>query len=686
MDQPLTTQRLLETAARRIITFVVLIAPWLIGGAEPWAYLLIGSTVSIGGICWLLSLFCGNPRPIRAQVTATCLGALVLIVLLQMIPLPRALVELLSPFGANQITEASEAFKTISPPHDLIEHVDLSDVPYTLSVAPSATSRSLFLFITYVLCFMVMANTIHGWDQLKRIATLLVFNAAVMAVLGMIHKFSGSQEILWVHTPRYGGEIFGPFTNRNHFAAHMNLGLGLALGILFSSKQFSEMMNWPDWRDRLSWFSSRSASAMAIMSFNVVLLVGSVCVCQSRGGVLAMAVTMVAFGFYIGWRRRDLGRTRIAMIAATFLVAAAVLWLGRGQVISRLATLGDVARDPMKDLRVIITIDTLRVFLAFPIMGAGFGGYRHIFSAFQTPDLSSRWLHAHNDWAQLLAEGGIVSAVVFLAVCIAWALGIRKRYSQCASRSRLFITGISVGFATIFLHSFIDYSLHKPGNACLLAAMAGMAVAASHIRSRRIVLDDSDEDEKSIRPLSPTTIKIIAVTGVLGIVVLMNSMRSDLRAELAFTRFKHRGRMSASAAGEKQIAALAAQALREAEIVLIHGRGNPDALTELSRDLVQWTLNPALDRPFRVRQSLAASSGAALAAHASPTDYLTWLSLARTLMAIGYWDQSEESLQRARDIVRHANQVRMFESRAIPEGQAWEDARRKSPNERAAEK
>jgi hypothetical protein len=152
--------------------------------------------------------------------------------------------------------------------------------------------------------------------------------------------------------------------------------------------------------------------------------------------------------------------------------------------------------------------------------------------------------------------------------------------------------------------------------------MAGMAVAASHIRSRRIVLDDSDEDEKSIRPLSPTTIKIIAVTGVLGIVVLMNSMRSDLRAELAFTRFKHRGRMSASAAGEKQIAALAAQALREAEIVLIHGRGNPDALTELSRDLVQWTLNPRA--PITGRLIRRSAGGSCL------TDRLSDVALTRT--------------------------------------------------------
>jgi O-antigen ligase len=686
MDQPLTTQRLLETAARRIITVAVLIAPWLIGGAEPWAYLLIGIIVSAGGVCWLLSLLCGNPRPIRAQITAIGLGALVLIVLLQMIPLPRPFVEALSPFGANQVTEASKVFKTISPPHNLIEHLDLSDMPYTFSVSPSATSRSLFLFIAYVLCFMVMANTIHGWDQLKRIATLIVFNASAMAVLGMIHKFSGSSEILWIHTPRYGGDVFGPFTNRNHFAAHMNLGLGLALGILFSSKPFSEMMNWPDWRDRLSWFSSRSASAMAIMSFNVVLLVGSVCVCQSRGGVLSMALAMLAFGFYIGWRRRDMGRTRIAMLAAMFLIAAAVLWLGRGQVVSRLATLADVLRDPMKDLRVIVTIDTLRVFLAFPIMGAGFGSYRHIFSAFQTPDLNLRWLHAHNDWAQLLAEGGVVAAVIFIVVCIAWVLGIRKRFSSCANRSRLFITGISVGFGTIFMHSFIDYSLHKPGNACLLAAMAGMTVAASHIRSRRIVRD-TDEDNRSIRPLSPAIIKTVALTGIFGLAILMNAMRSDLRAELAFTRFKHHGRMAASAGDAQHVKALASQALREAEIVLLHGRGNPDALTELSRDLMQWTLNPELDRPFRVRQSLAASSGAALAAYASPTDYLTWLSLARALMAIGYWDQSEESLMRAREVVRHAKQVRMFKPRVQPsDDKAWEDVRRKGPKERAAEK
>ena len=61
---------------------------------------------------------------------------------------------------------------------------------------------------------------------------------------------------------------------------------------------------------------------------------------------------------------------------------------------------------------------------------------------------------------------------------------------------------------------------------------------------------------------------------------------------------------------------------------------------------------------------------ARLAVTTAPTDYLIWLGLARTEAILGAWQRAEVALERARQLVRHRAQVRMF----LP---APEDARSK---------
>jgi len=86
------------------------------------------------------------------------------------------------------------------------------------------------------------------------------------------------------------------------------------------------------------------------------------------------------------------------------------------------------------------------------------------------------WDHAHDDYAQALAETGLVGgALILLAVGTFFYLafdrwGERLRYHQGWIR-----LGATVGCCGLLIHSFVDFNLHIPANAAWFAASAGWA-------------------------------------------------------------------------------------------------------------------------------------------------------------------------------------------------------------------
>ena len=58
---------------------------------------------------------------------------------------------------------------------------------------------------------------------------------------------------------------------------------------------------------------------------------------------------------------------------------------------------------------------------------------------------------------------------------------VHTGFAKATAEGRLLVGGLSVGILAIALHSFVDYSLHKPANALLLAALCGMSIAAVNL-------------------------------------------------------------------------------------------------------------------------------------------------------------------------------------------------------------
>ncbi len=461
----------------------VIVSAWLFGSADPWAYLGVGLVVAVAAAAWLLRLVVRPVPRLRLPLAVVSLLALGGVMLIQVVPLPASLVRRLSPFAARVQQKRVEVFEEM---HEAGADAFLLAGPVedggtaALSASAARTWRSLYLLVAYVAVFLVTANALENWRQVRMAAGALVVSGFAMSVLGMIHELSGSEKILWVYTPPFGGGIFGPFTNPNHYAAYMNMVFGVGLGLAFARVSGAADGAGRTLRDRIVWLSTGSGGRSALLVFALVMMPVSVCMSLSRGGIACLAVSLGVLGAWAAVRG-GLGYRSI-LGAVALLVVGGVVWLGWEPVFAEMGTLAEI--DPGTHSRTVVARSTLSIFSQAPVLGCGFGTFVHVFPPFQPPGVQfGRWLHAHNDYVQFLAEGGIVGALLLAAAAVIVLGHVWRRLREVHGSRRAFVSGLAVGLLAIGLHSALDYSLHKPGIALTLAAVCGLMVAALHVGS-----------------------------------------------------------------------------------------------------------------------------------------------------------------------------------------------------------
>jgi len=494
------TSAKLRRLARWTAAAAVILSVWLFGSAEPWAYLFISILAQAGAALWLLALISDPRMPLRAPVLVVILIAILAFGLFQVAPLGGSLTEAASPLSAKAHARAVEILQKSELTEFLPSGSQANTYPATISASPPATWRSLYLFAAYLSVLVVMACTFTKWSQVRRVAAAFVASSFLLAVIGMIHKFSGDRSIFWFHTPRFGGAIFGSFTNPNHYAAYMNMAFAVTLGLLLASIRTSEDKHKRTWREKLARLSTRKGSRVVLLGFASAVIGASVFVSLSRGAIASLAGSLGLVGgvVTVGGASRKRGRI---LAAVALLIAAVVVWVGWQPVVKELGTIARI--DPANSARMEASLATLRLFDTSPVFGCGFGAFEYVFPIFQAPAIQiGRWTHAHNDYAQLLAEGGLTGAALAALAIAAFVFALWRRFPKAVIQGKAFVSGLAVGMMAIALHSAVDFSIHKPACAFLLAAVCGMSIAAVHVKSRkkkRIGHRRNNEVEKTLQ-------------------------------------------------------------------------------------------------------------------------------------------------------------------------------------------
>jgi O-antigen ligase len=120
--------------------------------------------------------------------------------------------------------------------------------------------------------------------------------------------------------------------------------------------------------------------------------------------------------------------------------------------------------------------DTWRMTADFWLTGVGAGAFERGMLAYQSASRLFFFNHAHNEYLQLLVEGGLLVAIPAAAAIVA-AIVLMARYLD-ADRTAMFWVraGAIAGIAAVAVQSIWDTGLRTPANGTLFAVIAAIAL------------------------------------------------------------------------------------------------------------------------------------------------------------------------------------------------------------------
>jgi O-antigen ligase len=245
--------------------------------------------------------------------------------------------------------------------------------------------------------------------------------------------------------------------NRNHFAGSLVMAAPLENG--FTLEAIARLRAaWE--RRRRGWLllGEREGNAVLRWSAVVMVIVAGLLASGSRGGVSSFA--LAAFILPLASRHR-----RRTALGVFLLIGLGLAWIGVGHIFSAFEVRG------IQGSRLDLWRDMLPMVPRFPLFGDGWNAFATAFPWYQTV-WKTDWIgEAHNDYLQVLIDGGAVGAGLVAALLVLVLRGALARAPRSPLDLGLF--GALLGLA---LHGLVDFNGQIPANAATWIALAALAV------------------------------------------------------------------------------------------------------------------------------------------------------------------------------------------------------------------
>ncbi len=350
---------------------------------------------------------------------------------------------------------------------------DLLSIPAaaSLSLAPYSTRLATVQLIVYFVFFAAALAFVNNQNRLRKIVLAIIIFASLMAFFGILQRLADLEAIYGLRLPNQAVP-FASFVNQHHFAALMEMTIGVTLGLLFSRTTKN------NWRIFLSF-------AVAVMGIAVIFT-------SSRGGMLSL---LAVIGFIVTANilqkpAREISspaengknyRRVLSFIGGGFglilFLFGAVLLLGGDE--SLLRGVGLSNPDDITNGRSHFWSVAWRIFLDYPLLGAGLDSFAFAFTGYDTWNGIYRVEQAHNDYLQILADAGILGFVCVAAfILLLFKQSLRVIRQTTDSFRRDTAIGALAGCCGILIHSFFDFPLRTPSNALFFLTLAVLTVAS----------------------------------------------------------------------------------------------------------------------------------------------------------------------------------------------------------------
>jgi hypothetical protein len=273
--------------------------------------------------------------------------------------------------------------------------------------------------------------------------------AAVMAVLCLTQLFTSEGYVLWIFSTGYP-DVYATFPNHNNYAQFVEVCLPIAL--------------W--WALRDGWRAWGYALVSGVLYASVI---GS----ASRAGAIictAEFLAVLVVGLVLHRRPQQ---DRLLRLSTTTLVVVPLLAtvftfiVGWQRIWDRFQEL-----DPYVGRRELI-LSAVDMAMHRPLTGYGLGTFPEVYQQHAIKDFPFYANHAHNDWAEFAADGGVpFLLLVFIPFAAVIPTAIRHPWG--------------LGLVAVMLHACADYPFPRPAvSGWMFAMLALLYMARSSDRRRR---------------------------------------------------------------------------------------------------------------------------------------------------------------------------------------------------------
>lgn len=307
-------------------------------------------------------------------------------------------------------------------------------------------------------------------------------NALLLAGLAIAQRLTGTDKILWFQESP--NQIWATFFYRNHGGAWFNLMVAV----------FCALACWHYLRGLRTFAKSSPAPVLGFLS---LLMTVTVIVSYSRGAVLALLVFLGLFLVFFLLRQFSLPNypqkhlvTAVLLLAFAGFAFIGLRGLDAKKTWDRMEALF-AGKTTSLVARQIATKATFDMWRASPWLGHGADSFQFIFPLYQQnhPEIWSQqrwdkrqqklvegrrffWQNAHNDFAQILAELGVVGVapIVFGLLWGAWHC-VRRR----AWGNPMVVVPL-LGLLVVLLHSWGEFVFQCPAILIMWLALGGIAL------------------------------------------------------------------------------------------------------------------------------------------------------------------------------------------------------------------
>jgi len=436
-----------------ILLCVVLIFSTLAYGAvETWAFGFLSILTGLIVVLWMTDSWLKKELQFNANWLQLPLFGLILLGIIQLLP-----------FRSPELVNGALSIPAVS----------------SLSINPYLTRFAVIQLIIFAVFFIAAYTHINSAYRLRRAVAIVVIFGAVMAFFGILQRLANPEGIYgWRPTPQ--AIPFASFINQHHFAAFMEMTIGLTLALLVGK--------------------ATEKDKRLLLVIALVLMAIAILLTGSRGGVISL-LGVVGFVLLTNRlrtnknenenvskeERRAQFRRNVAFVGGglglLIVLIGAVLLLGGDASLVR--GVGFTGQEDVSSGRLHFWSVALQIFKDYPILGAGLDSFGTAFPRYDSWNGTFRVEQAHNDYLQILADAGILGfACVASFIYLLFKQGLQKIGAEHSHFRRSVVVGSLAGCFGILIHSFFDFPLRTSSNAFFFLLFAVFVTASIHFSKK----------------------------------------------------------------------------------------------------------------------------------------------------------------------------------------------------------